>query len=186
MTDNPENSITLGELLVQAIDLERQTEAIYQNFARLFSHEPDVAAFWQRYAHDEDGHALILLGLQARLRPERLAEVLDEEILANVQGLKTLLDAARKENVETLDDAYRLAVKIEQSEINAIYRFLLDYASKEELGGFRKFLLSQLDYHIEYIDLAFPSRYRNPAARRELTANAAGISELEDTESAGG
>jgi rubrerythrin len=43
-----------------AIAAENFAEAIYLQFERMFAADPSVAAFWQRYAAEERGHAAAL------------------------------------------------------------------------------------------------------------------------------
>ena len=117
--------------LLRFAEIERLVSKIYYRFSHLFLDQPELRDFWWEMARDEEQHAAILLACKAlidnyddeRLDPEISRAKADE---LKERLLKYLSHGTAKLQIE---DAFRIAVQIEGSEIDAIYSKLL------QLGG---------------------------------------------------
>ena len=165
MTQNP---YTIGDLIDLSIALENATEALYRGMQASFFREPEVAQFWQSYADEEAGHARWLEKLKDRVS-DKLANRLDHPHL--VDAARNLLKVTPQEylnQINNLDEGYRLAVEIENSETNAIFEFLiLNYSLTAQAANF---LQAQLHTHVKRLIEHFPVKYRNPIKRLSVRA----------------
>jgi hypothetical protein len=117
--------------LLRFAEIERLVAKIYYRFSHLFLDQPELRDFWWEMAHDEEQHAAILFACKAlidnyddeRLDPEISRAKADE---LKEKLLKYLSHGTAKLQIE---DAFRIALQIEGSEIDAIYSKLL------QLGG---------------------------------------------------
>ena len=167
MSDNPE---TISELFDYAIKLERATETLYRACEKLFAHSPEVALFWKRYGDEENGHALYLERIKANLEAERLAAPADVKMIWAARECLMASSLERLDQVQNLEDAYQLALELENSETNTIFEFMVHNFSKDELTRSRKFIHTQLTTHIAHLENDLPSEYRGSSARRNLPA----------------
>ena len=117
--------------LLRFAEIERLVAKIYYRFSHLFLNQPELRDFWWEMARDEEQHAAILSACKAlidnyddeRLDPE-ISRVKADELTEKL--LRYLSHGTAKLPIE---DAFRIAVQIEGSEIDAIYSKLL------QLGG---------------------------------------------------
>jgi hypothetical protein len=112
-------------------ELERLVSKIYFRFSHLFISRPELRDFWWEMAQQEDQHASILLACKALIQnydDERLDPSISRE---KAEELKARLSSYLAQGTPALrvDDAFRIALEIETSEIDAIYSKLL------HLGG---------------------------------------------------
>ena len=117
--------------LVRFSEIERLVSKIYFRFSHLFLHHPELRDFWWQMATEEDQHSCILLACKEMIQsyPD---EALDPEISREKAGrLKEQLSAYLNKGTPslTVEQAFRTALEIETSEIDAIYSKLL------QLGG---------------------------------------------------
>ncbi len=162
------NAASVADLIELAIRLENANEALYQGFAMKFAAYPAVAAFWRRYAAEEIGHARWLERLRKASASEHLAMETDPIMLRTAIKLSEFpVDNALK-NIKHLEDAYELALEVENSETNAIFEFLFVnyYADTEAVT----FLRSQLREHVARLMDGFPAEYQNREVRRGIKA----------------
>jgi hypothetical protein len=111
--------------------IERLVSKIYYRFSHMFLNLPEVRDFWWEMAREEEQHACILFACKA------LIENYDEETLdptigrEKAQELEDRLSSLLTQGMTTLpvDEAFRISLEIESSEIDAIYSKLL------KLGG---------------------------------------------------
>ncbi|MGB7947499.1 MAG: hypothetical protein WCH75_07450 [Candidatus Binatia bacterium] len=111
--------------------IERLVSKIYYRFSHLFLNLPEVRDFWWEMAREEEQHACILFACKA------LIENYDDETLdptisrEKAQELEDRLRSLLAQGMTTLpvDEAFRISLEIESSEIDAIYSKLL------KLGG---------------------------------------------------
>ena len=119
------------DVLARFAEIERLVGKIYFRFSHIFLDQPEIRDFWWEMAREEEQHGCILHACKA------LIENYDEETLDptisrdKAQELEKwlssfLLRGARSMSVE---DAFRIALEIESSEIDTIYSKLLN------LGG---------------------------------------------------
>jgi hypothetical protein len=119
------------DLLVQFAEVERLVSKIYLRFSHLFFDRPALRDFWWEMGLEEDQHSAILLACKTLIENYE-----DEELDASVtqvkaSELKEKLSAFLRRGTPSLsvDEAFRIALEIETSEIDAIYGKLL------QLGG---------------------------------------------------
>jgi hypothetical protein len=111
--------------------IERLVSKIYFRFSHLFLDRPELRDFWWEMAREEEQHASILFACKALIENFD-DESLDPEISREkAQELEDRLHSFLSHGTPllTVEDAFRIALDIESSEIDAIYSKLL------QLGG---------------------------------------------------
>jgi len=112
-------------------EIERLVSKIYFRFSHLFLEDSQLRNFWWEMAKQEEQHALILLACRAIIENYK-DEQLDPSVTQEkADELKEHLTRYLTKGTPsmTVDDAFKAAVEIETSEIDAIYSKLL------QLGG---------------------------------------------------
>jgi len=126
-TDNPFDPLT------SFAAIERLVSKIYFRFSHLFLAQSELRDFWWEMAKEEEQHACILQACRAVI--ENFAEsVLDPSInLEKAQQLNLRLNTLLAQGTADLsvEDAFRIAVEIENSEIDAIYSKLIHLGGEE-------------------------------------------------------
>ena len=112
-------------------EIERLVAKIYFRFSHLFLAVPALRDFWWEMAKEEEQHACILHACRAIIKnydDESLDPLISRE---NAQALSARLNTFLTEGTRSLsiDEAFRIALDLETSEIDAIYSKLL------QLGG---------------------------------------------------
>jgi hypothetical protein len=110
--------------------LEQLVSKIYFRFSHLFISHPELRDFWWEMGQQESQHAAILLACKALI--ENYDENSDPTITeSKADELKARLELFLKQGSPTLDveKAFRIALQIEESEMDTIYSKLLS------LGG---------------------------------------------------
>lgn len=112
-------------------EIERLVSKIYFRFSHLFLHHPELRDFWWEMAVEEEQHSSILLACK-----EMIENYSDETLDPSITQQKAdelrekLLDFLGKGTRSlTVEQAFRIALEIETSEVDAIYGKLL------QLGG---------------------------------------------------
>jgi hypothetical protein len=111
-------------------EIEWLVSKIYFRFSHLFLHQPELRAFWWQMAKEEEQHGSILSACKAVIK--NYDETLDPSISAQkAQELEGRLRAFLARGTPSLgvEEAFRIALEIESSELDAIYSKLV------ELGG---------------------------------------------------
>lgn len=159
---------TVDDLFTLAIAAEETTAEFYRGLVEKFSHESDIADFWQRYVLDEVSHALWLERLRRNLRPEQLAGPADHDALALAVQTRNVSAAQILAGIDNLDAAYEAANDLENSETNVVFEFLItNFPYDREVSSF---LRTQLTGHVNRLITAFPNRFKDPYARRAVAA----------------
>ena len=118
------------EPLLRFAQIERLVAKIYYRFSHLLIDQPELRDFWWEMAREEEQHACILNACWALIEnyDERLDPMISRE---KAEELETRLLAflAKGTPSVTVEEAFRIALEIESSEIDAIYGKLL------RLGG---------------------------------------------------
>lgn len=117
--------------LARFAELERLVSKIYFRFSHLFLDDPELRDFWWEMARQEEQHACILMACKA------LIENYDDEALDPTISHKKAEDVeanllsylARGTPSLTKEEAFRIALEMESSEIDVIYGKLV------QLGG---------------------------------------------------
>lgn len=112
-------------------EIERLVGKVYFRFSHLFLHHHELRDFWWEMAIQEEQHASILLACK-----EMIENYSDEKIDPSISRgkadqLKTQIGAylSRGTPSITIEEAFKIAMEIETSEIDAIYSKLVN------LGG---------------------------------------------------
>lgn len=117
--------------LLRFAEIERLVSKMYFRFSHLFMPQPKLRDFWWEMAREEEQHACILNACRALIENYE-DEKLDPSIsLRKAEELERWLLAYFKRGMAsiTVEEAFRIALEIESSEIDAIYGRLL------QLGG---------------------------------------------------
>jgi rubrerythrin len=138
---------TIQALFELAINWETQARDLYANFANLFNHEPKVSAFWIHLSKDESGHIDVLNDLLKKTPTENLLMAVGNEQWTSVTRVEGLIREASTRKVLTLNDAYELAHQLEMSELNTLFKMLVNDYIPDKEG--HKFILSDVTEHIE-------------------------------------
>jgi len=145
-------------------EIERLVAKIYYRFSHLFMTQPELRDFWWEMAREEEQHACILHACKAVIENYE-DEKLDPSLTAEKVGaLKEWLSSylGRGASVLAVEEAFRIAVEIESSEVDAIYGKLL------QLGG------PQIAKTMENLGVpASAQRLKLKGALRRFTANPA-------------
>jgi hypothetical protein len=125
------SSETVFDPLERFAELERLVSKIYFRFSHLFISRPELRDFWWEMAHQEDQHASILLACKVLIQnydDERLDPTISED---KADELKAhLLSFLNRGSTDLgIEEAFRIALQIETSELDTIYSKLLS------LGG---------------------------------------------------
>jgi hypothetical protein len=117
--------------LIRFAEIERLVAKIYFRFSHLFLSQPELRDFWWEMAREEEQHACILHACRAVIENYE-DEKLDPDVSREkALDLTTRLNSLLAHGTPSLhiERAFRIALEIETSEIDAIYSKLL------QLGG---------------------------------------------------
>lgn len=159
---------TLGELNELTISLAHAAEATYRSLAGMFSHEPEIAQFWNLMAEEEAGHARWLTNLHQNLDEPLRRKRVDPRFSEGVREALDVPAETRLEKIGNLDEALRMALAFETAETNAVFDFLIsDYQLATRA---REFLRSQVGIHVERLSKGLPERFQDRSVRVEIPA----------------
>ena len=150
-----------GELLALSLGLEKDTQKLYKDWAKIFSRLPDAAAFWNDYSEEEAMHARLLKELRARLSSDQLARLIECEVVGDTRKLLLLL---QEKKIEDLEQAFQYANTLEHSEINPLFLVVVSFFEKDEEA--KAMLKLMLDEHINKLIDHFPKSFLTPEPRR--------------------
>ncbi|MEW6401913.1 MAG: ferritin family protein [Chloroflexota bacterium] len=157
---------TISELFTVSLQLEREAHIIYSKWAKAFAAYPEIASFWLQYAQEELRHAKLLEKARSSLSPEQLMSG------TGVSSFLTTFDLLQnlkqfEEKIINLEDAYQFAKKMEHSEINTLFEFLVSRSLLFEMSE----VSDGISHHIDRLENDFPAEFRNPDKRRNIKVN---------------
>jgi len=119
--------------LVSFAAIERLVSRIYFRFSHLFLGQPELRDFWWEMAKEEEQHACILQACRAVIEnlPDRSLDASITADKAQQLNLKLTSFLAQGTAALTVEEAFRIAVEIESSEIDAIYSKLIHLGGEE-------------------------------------------------------
>lgn len=129
----PDVTRTVADVFDLAIEIEMKAEKLYESLAGMFSHEPEVAAFWNDLKDDEADHAEILRKAFAELPSGKVSSVADLGMWVKLVDLKRRIDRCSPDDFKTLEDAYEIAHELEYSEVNGIFDLLASGLTSPEV-----------------------------------------------------
>lgn len=156
--------------LLRFAEIERLVAKIYFRFSHLFLAQPELRDFWWEMAKEEEQHGCILQACRAvienyeeeRLDPD-ISRDKAEELSARIESFLSRGTASLN-----IEEAFRIALQIEGSEIDAIYSKLI------HLGG------PQIATTMENLGVpASVQRQKLKAALRRFCTNAELLQEAE-------
>ncbi len=157
---------TLAQLIELAIQLEKSAEALYRGIAAKFTHHPELEKYWLHSAAEELGHARWLERLRRISSAEQLASPADPVMLKTAQKMLQFSVDNALANIKNFEDAYELAVDLENSETNAIFEFLITnyYADQDAVA----FLRDQIRHHVASITDELPAEVKDRVLRQSI------------------
>lgn len=138
---------TVGDMIDLLIRAEISAQTLYLRLMEDFAHEPDAAQVWWKMGADEAAHIRLLEQIRESLPAERL------QAPANPIWLEQARTAARFSpeqalvRIHTLEDAYQEAHAIENSEINAVFEFVMTEYFPRQLRA--DFVHNMLREHVD-------------------------------------
>jgi hypothetical protein len=117
----------MTEVLGRCSLLEQRVADIYSQFAGSLNDEKELESFWLGMAEEEKHHAKILAAEKAALEVDSDTGYFMPEFPAKLAEMDTLLKLVEEKARMgvTKDEAFDLALQLEQSELNTIYRDLV-------------------------------------------------------------
>ncbi len=117
----------MTEVLGRCNQLEQQVADIYRQFAASFNDDKELESFWLGMAEEEKHHAKILAAEKAALEVDSDTGYFMPEFPAKLAELETLLKsiAEKARAGVSKDEAFALALQLEQSELDTVYRDLV-------------------------------------------------------------
>jgi rubrerythrin len=119
--------------LLSFAPIERLVSKIYFRFSHLFLDRPELRDFWWEMAQEEEQHACILQACRAVIA-NFAEQTLDPTINHDrAQQLSLRLNSFLAQGTAslTVEEAFRIAMDIESSEIDAIYGKLIHLGGEE-------------------------------------------------------
>jgi rubrerythrin len=161
-------SASVEELIQVAIEAQRATEELYRRLTQLFAHVPEVARFVDRYASEKAGHAVWLNSLRGKLSAEKLAAPAIPLIYQDAQRVAESSLRDDLDQIETLEDAYKLLVETVGGEANQVLEAIVNTYYEDEKT--RIYLLGHLHQHLRRVETDFPDSFNTREARQTVKA----------------
>lgn len=157
----------LLDLVEISFKAEREAMYFYEGLAELFHHLPEVAAFWNELADDEDEHVRLVDSLRMLLSDTDLDRPVDGELISKVSGFLKFNADEVLASIKTLDEAYKFSVNMEFSELNKLLEFLISDTLAED--GEKRAIIEKINDHQGKLK-RFASRFGDSVWRREIEA----------------
>jgi hypothetical protein len=158
---------TTAGLFELAIMGETATREFYEGLAKKFSHEANIAKFWNSMAADEIADIKMLQDLKKSLTPPQLSAAVDREIfeMAFENSKIRIVDVLAM--VKNLNDAYVLAQLWENSEIYRVFEFITAKFIQGSADG--RFVRIHLMSHRKKLE-TFLLAFGDPEERKNIRA----------------
>jgi len=164
---DPDAELVLGKIFERAIETKRKVGQIYQRFAELFSHVPEVEDFWKKMNLNQIAHADWLKEIKESLSEEQILSLPEVEMVLKIHSIRNLFDKHLKKEINNLHDAYEVAHTIESSEVNDLFKILSsEFISSEEK---KKLILNAIEEYRKQI-MSFPEKFRDGMTMKEIRA----------------
>ena len=139
-------------ILRRCVDLELRAESIYLTLAEATADEPTVSLFFATLAEQEQDHAeLLRLCVAASDRAGWKMEILLAWRDSVLELDKEMSEAEKSVSaLDTLDDALRLTIQLELSEVNRIFLAAMTASNSDFIKKLRPFQTA-VEMHINYI-----------------------------------
>lgn len=150
----------------QALEIEQKSADIYTKLSKLFSHVPEVSAFWNELAREEKQHRDKLKEIYDSLTNEQLFSFLSEDIMQKLNEIQNILNKDLISPIKNLNDAYELAHQLEYFEVEAVFKFLANKVITSE--DRKNFILSEINDHQQKL-MVFCNKFGDATSRRRVT-----------------
>ena len=119
--------MSMTEILGRCSMLEQRVADIYSQFAGSLNDDKELESFWLGMAEEEKHHSKILAAEKAALEVDSDTGYFMPEFSAKLVEMDALLKRVEEKAKlgVTKDEAFALALEMEQSELNTIYRDLV-------------------------------------------------------------
>lgn len=138
---------TVDDLIDQLIQAETAAQTLYLRLMETFAHEPEAAEVWWKMGADEAAHIRLLEQTRSSLPPEQIQAPADPFWLEQALAAARLSPEQTLARIRTLEDAYQQAHAIENSEINAVFEFVMTEYFPRPLQ--RAFVVNLLKTHVD-------------------------------------
>ncbi len=163
--DETNSDNTVADIYERLINIEFRAGELYGKLSILFTHVPEISAFWKELAEEEKFHMNTLLGIYKSLTEEQLFSTSEKQMWKNIVKIQDLLNTNLIGSIKNLDDAYALAQQIEFSEINDIFKFLAtEHTLSEEQ---EELVLSNVMQHHNKLT-SFKHKFGDSALRKQI------------------
>ncbi len=157
---------TINELFEMSMDAEREAEAFYSSMAQSFSKHALSARFFASMRDDERAHIKSIASMRNALSPEALSRPSPPHALQLIRAFLNFSSSESLSRIINLEDAYRMTVKLEFSELNKLHHLLVDLFTPSDET--RNNSVDMLKAHYEKVD-AFRDATGDTASRRAVT-----------------
>ncbi|MGB9889413.1 MAG: hypothetical protein ACPLTQ_07060 [Anaerolineae bacterium] len=121
----PMDSQSVDDLIALLLHAETAVQTLYLRLVEAFAHEPKAAEVWWKMGADEAAHIRLLEQIRDFLSPERLQAPADPLWLEQAKSAARFSPERAMARIQTLEDAYQEAHAIENSELNAVFEFVM-------------------------------------------------------------
>ncbi|MGB9871303.1 MAG: hypothetical protein ACPLYD_06550 [Anaerolineae bacterium] len=121
----PMDSQSVDDLIALLLHAETAVQTLYLRLVEAFAHEPKAAEVWWKMGADEAAHIRLLEQIRDSLSPERLQAPADPLWLEQAKSAARFSPERAMARIQTLEDAYQEAHAIENSELNAVFEFVM-------------------------------------------------------------
>jgi hypothetical protein len=130
------------------MEFEERAAAIYVTLACHFNQDAELSSFWLEMALHEKQHAgLLQFCLRDRLFVDDLPQ---PDVIQHLANLFGHLEADAAEPALSVESAFRVALELETSEINAVYCYLTT-ALHESMYLLRRKVATLIPDHVEQL-----------------------------------
>ncbi len=162
---NTNSELVLGKILEKAIESKKKVSVIYERFAELFSHVPEIKDFWNKMKLKQMAHADWLEEIKESLTEEQILSLPEVEFVLKTHSINNLFDEQSEKEIYNLHDAFKIAHEIEFSEVNDLFKMLSrEYISSEKK---KNFILAEIDEHRQHI-MTLPEKFRDGMLMKEI------------------
>lgn len=145
--------LTIEEAFKSAMEFECKAKEIYSHFVDLFSHLPEIAAFWEGLASEEETHEAMLQNICHSLTEEQTSSPADKNIMRKIVETQEVIRKIHIDSICNLDDAYELAHELEFSEVNSIFQLLATkYVTVEKRANFLESVIEKHQSKLLHFD----------------------------------
>ncbi len=141
---------TVEFMISTLLQAETAAQTFYLWLMDAFAHEPDAAQVWWKMGADEAAHIRLLERVLNSLPPEQRLSLVDPLMLEKAIAAARFSPHRALERIVTLEDAYQVAHSLENSELNAVFEFVLTEYFPKPLK--RDFVHNMLREHVDRLN----------------------------------